>query len=268
MSTPLLTITLLGTGASAGVPLIGCSCSTCISDNTKNKRMRVSILIQSKKTTLLVDASPDLRQQALRFGINHIDAVFFTHAHADHTHGIDDLRSFNYLSNKPLPCYLDQETRDQLIRRFDYAFLPPHASWSRPALTPHIITANQPIMIGDLCVLPIAQQHGKQQTMGLRIGNFAYSPDVNFFSEESFNQLYHLDYWVVDCLRETPSPTHAHFAQTLTWIDVLKPKHAILTHMSHELCYETLENTLPPHIRPGYDGLPIQIYMSKMPSSD
>ena len=253
-------VTMLGSGGSAGVPHIGCSCPVCISTNPKNKRLRVSVLIEDEDFSLLVDTGPDLRQQALTHDIRRVDAVFYTHAHADHSHGIDDLRGFNFLKDGPLGAYADAFTMSELQNRFDYAFKPPipEYGWFRACLTPRIIEPG-PVQIGPWKTTVFQQRHGRIFSLGLRIGNFAYSTDVNHLSEENFADLQGIDTWIVDCLRHEPAPTHAHLELALEWIARVKPRRAILTHMSHELEYEALRRTLPPGVEPGYDGLIVNL---------
>lgn len=254
-------ITLLGTGASAGVPLIGCKCAVCVSLNPKNRRLRSSILVEDNGMVLLVDSSPDLRQQALAAKLTHIDGVLYTHAHADHTHGIDEIRSFNYLSNKPIPAYADATTLANLKQSFPYAFLPaiPHYGWFRPCLIPHPLEPGHAFKAASMEVLPFLQTHGKITTLGFRFGAMAYSTDVNHLDENAFAVLEGVSLWIIDCLRYTPSPTHADLALTLAWIERVKPKRAILTHMSHDFDYDSLTKSLPEGVEPGYDGMVIEM---------
>jgi len=256
-------VTLLGTGSSGGVPFIGCECEVCQSINPKNKRLRVSIYIEVGDTKILVDTSPDMREQTLRAGIKRIDAVLFTHDHSDHTHGIDDLRSFNYLADASIPVYSNTRTTEILKKRFDYAFQPrPEGKiWTRPSVTPHIIP-DEPVSqfkVKDVEITAFEQGHGKIKSLGFRIGNFAYSTDADYLSEEAFGALKNLDIWVVDCLRYRPSPTHSHLEHTLEWVARVKPKLAILTHMTHDIDYEKLSTELPPNIVPGYDGMAFEL---------
>lgn len=257
-------ITILGCGSSAGVPMIGCACAVCASDNPKNNRTRVSILVETQGKAILVDVSPDLRQQALRHHIRSVDAIILTHAHADHCHGIDDLRSFNFHKNQQINMFSSSKTLEEVQRRFEYAFKPPmpEYGWFRPALTPKIVDigAPEPFIAAEcVAVQPFIQWHGKSQTMGMRIGNMAYSTDVNHLPEEAFAHLHHLDVWIVDCLRYEKAPTHAHLALTLEWIARVKPKRAILTHLGHEFDYETLRCELPENVKPAHDGLMLEI---------
>jgi len=251
-------ITVLGCGSSTGTPAIGCNCKTCISDNPKNKRTRVSVLVETNGENLLIDSSPDLRQQALRNNIRKINAILYTHEHADHTHGIDDLRSFNYLSGGALPVYGNAETLDMLQQRFSYAFLPkPEVVWYRPSLMPHILP-DDPVHqfnIRDIALASFEQMHGKVKTLGYRIGKFAYSTDVDVLPETAFKALEGTEIWLVDCLSYRKSYSHSNLENTLAWIARVKPKLAILTHMSHEFDYDTLAKELPPGVVPGYDGM-------------
>ncbi|HEU5046352.1 MAG TPA: MBL fold metallo-hydrolase [Rickettsiales bacterium] len=253
-------ITVLGCGASSGVPAIGCDCPVCTSENPKNKRTRVSILVESGDTRILVDTPPDMRMQCLREGIKTVDAIIYTHAHADHISGIDDTRSFNYQNNAPVPIYSEHITLKQLQDKFAYCFLPPKPTtlgWFRPCLVPTIVEPPQPFTIGSVEVKPFWQQHGPNRSLGLRFGNMAYSTDVNELPEESLQILEGVDYWIVDCLRYEAAPTHAHLALTLGWIERIKPKAAYLTHMSHGLDYDTLLKELPENVFPAFDGLVI-----------
>ena len=254
-------ITILGCGASGGVPLVGCHCEVCDSKHPYNKRLRSSIIVEVKKTKLLIDSSPDLRQQMMNSGYDFADAVLYTHGHADHTHGIDDLRAFNYHRNAPLPIYGTQEFMDEFRTRFLYAFgiKPAWAGWTRPNLAPNVIEEYGEFKFSDMTVQHFLQYHGKGKTIGYRIGNFAYSPDVNNFPDQSLQLLESLDVWLVDCLRREPAPTHAHLEMTLEWIERLKPKRAILTHMSHDLDYEWLGSILPPNVEAAYDGMVIDL---------
>ncbi|MFO0388960.1 MAG: MBL fold metallo-hydrolase [Alphaproteobacteria bacterium] len=255
-------VTMLGCGHSGGVPLIGCDCAVCTSKNPKNTRKRVSVLVEVNNINILIDTSPDLHQQALDNGINRVDAVLYTHDHADHTHGIDELRSFNYLSSKEIPVFSDKKTLDVLQQRFAYAFKEkPEYVWFRPSLTPQLVNEEDVVdfEVMGVSVTAFKQGHGKLESLGFRIGDFAYSTDVDFIPEKSFEALVGVKVWIVDCLRETKSHSHSYLEQTLTWIERVKPSRAVLTHMSHEVEYEALKTQLPPHIEPGYDGLTMDI---------
>jgi len=259
-------VTILGCGSSGGVPLVGCDCKVCTSSNPKNRRMRVSLLVETAGKKILVDTSPDLREQCLRQRILSVDSILYTHAHADHIHGIDDVRSLNYHKNAPIDIYAHAATLEELHARFPYVFSlrTAHYGWYKPALTPHCImeealprTFKAADNAVDITAFP--QWHGEMITLGFRIGNFAYSTDLNRLPDVSFACLENLDVWVVDCLRPTPSPTHAHLALTLEWIARVQPKRAILTHMGHEFDYEELRTQLPPGVEPGYDGMVLSL---------
>jgi phosphoribosyl 1,2-cyclic phosphate phosphodiesterase len=254
-------ITVLGSGSSGGVPLIGCTCAVCTSSNPKNVRKRVSLYIEINDLKLLVDTSPDLRQQALMYGVTRVDAVLYTHDHADHTHGIDDLRSFNYLANKSIPLYGDAHTMDALAKKYVYAFGAPEKIWARPSLTAHSLPAAaiQAFTIENTSITAFEQLHGRFKSVGYRIGDFAYSTDTNELPETAFEALRGVDTWVVDCLRYTPSPVHANLEKTLEWIGRVKPRRAILTHMAHEFDYDTLRKELPARVEPAYDGMVIEL---------
>lgn len=256
-----LRVAMLGSGPSGGVPLIGCRCAVCTSENPKNRRSRVSLLIEGEGTRVLIDASPDLREQCLRHDISRIDGVLITHDHADHTHGLDDARAFNYHGNQPLALYADSECMQSLRTKFPYMFLDPipEYGWFRPCLRPHVVNYYDSVTIGGLTLCTFAQTHGKVQTIGLRVGDFAYSTDVHTLDEKAFEALRGVRVWIVDCLGYKPAPTHAHLERTLEWIARVKPERAILTHMSHQFDYGTLAAELPPGVEPGYDGLVLSI---------
>lgn len=256
-------IILLGTGASPGVPIIGCTCRVCTSNNRKNKRSRVSVYLEHEGTSILIDTSPDMRNQFIDNGLRSVDAIIFTHAHADHTHGIDDVRAFNYQNGKPIPAYMDKETEEGIKSRFSYAFLEPipNYGWFRPCLQPIEIKINpyEDFKVGSLLVTPFEQIHGKSKSIGLRIGDFAYSTDVNGLPENSLKALKGVKTWVVDCLQYDQAPTHAHLDMALAWIGKIKPERAVLTHMSHVFEYDDLKEKLPPGVEPGFDGMTLDL---------
>ena len=255
-------ITLLGSGSSAGVPEIGCECAVCQSEHPRNKRTRASLLIEINGKNLLVDTSPDLRQQALREGIKRVDAVLYTHDHADHTGGLDDLRALNVLANAPIDVYGNAVTLDILAQRYAYAFLPkPERAWYRPCVIPHVLP-NEAVFdfeVQGVIITAFEQVHGNIKTFGYRIGNFAYSTDTNALSETAFKALEGVDTWIVDCLRYSESYTHSNFERTLGWIGRVKPRMAILTHMAHDFDYVRLSDELPSGIVPGYDGIIVDL---------
>lgn len=252
-------VTILGCGGSGGVPLIGDYWGECNPKNPKNRRLRVSILVEEGDTTILVDTSPDLRQQALNVGLKRCHGVLFTHAHADHLNGIDDLRPMNRLMNGLIDVYGTPQTIREIRDRFGYVFEPirPGFGFYKPVLVAHEVTG--PFLVRGVHVVPFEQDHGFTMTTGFRIGNIAYSTDVVELPEASFAALENLDLWIVDCLRFQPHETHAHFDKALSWIARVKPKRAVLTHMNHTADYDALAARCPPGVEPGYDGLVIEI---------
>ena len=256
-------VTMLGCGGSGGVPLAGREAGghwgDCDPSNPKNRRRRVSILVEQAGTSVLVDTSPDLRLQMLDAGIEKLDAVVYTHAHADHCHGIDDLRWIVYAQGAPIDAYMDPQTREALTLRFAYAF----ASSANPKSLYRAIltdrTIEGPFTVGGVEVLPFVQGHGRETSLGFRFGPVAYSTDAVELDELAFEVLDGVEVWIVDCLREAPHPTHAHFAKTLEWIERVKPRRAILTHMNHTVDYDALAARCPPGVEPGYDGLVVEV---------
>jgi phosphoribosyl 1,2-cyclic phosphate phosphodiesterase len=253
-------VTMLGCGPSWGVPRIGGSWGACNPANPKNRRRRVSVLVEEGDSRILIDTSPDLREQLLDAEVNGLEAVLFTHAHADHLHGIDDLRMVNQLIGKSLPIYADAQTLGEIRKRFGYVLpdLEPQArGYYKPVLAPHEIAG--PFTAAGLAIVPFAQDHGYSVTLGFRIGSFAYSTDVVKLGEDAFAALVGIELWIVDCFRRRPHPTHSHLAQTLAWIDRVKPRRAVLTHMHESLDYDELRRELPPNVEPGHDGLVVEL---------
>ena len=260
-----LRYTLLGTGSSGGVPRLsdqsGGEWGQCDPTNPKNNRRRCSMLVeritQQGTTRVLIDASPDLREQLLTAGVGTLDAVLFTHAHADHIHGIDDLRVIVYNLKQRLPVWADQTTTDQLIEKFAYVFVQPEGSSYPPILDLNLI--NGPITVdgagGKITFSPFLVPHGRIDALGFRIGGLAYLPDVSDMYPEAWDHVKDLDIWVLDCLRRDPHPTHIHLTKSLEWIAKMQPKKAILTNMHIDLDYATVEAETPDHISAAYDGM-------------
>ncbi len=251
---------MLGSGTSSGVPRIGGSdgagdWGACDPGNPKNRRRRVSVLIEHAGQTILIDTGPDLREQLLAARVRHIDAVFLTHDHADHAHGIDDLRQVFHAMGKPVACFASQETWAILRPRFNYVF--EGTKFYPPTCTATDIAG--PIEVGAMLVTPFAQNHGNIDSTGYRIEAdgkaLAYSTDVKALDGRATAALTGLDLWVIDALRRTPHPTHSHLAQTLAWIAQYRPAFAILTHMDQSMDYASLCTELPIGVEPGYDGM-------------
>jgi phosphoribosyl 1,2-cyclic phosphate phosphodiesterase len=259
--------TILGCGSSGGVPRVGNVWGNCDPSNPKNRRRRCALLVErfgkQGRTTVLVDTPPDMREQLLAARVEHIDAVLYTHAHADHTHGIDDLRGMFFITKRRIPIYADADTRASLENRFDYCFAQKPGSIYPSILDARDIRPPEPIRIdgagGPIEAVPILQEHGEAPALGFRFGGIAYSPDIGGLPEASEALLQGLDVWIVDALRPMPHPSHFGVKQTLRWIERLGVKRAILTHMTVELDYAALRRELPPHIEPAYDGMTLEI---------
>lgn len=251
-------VTILGCGTSTGVPVIGCDCAVCRSDDPRNRRLRCSVVVDVGDVRLLVDTGPDLRAQALRAGIKTVDAVLFTHSHADHLHGIDEVRTFNIHRQSPIPAFADRTTLQHLDARFAYTLhgTRPMRGWWRPALIPHLVDG--PFHAAGVAITPVPQRHGHGDSLGFRIGDVAYSPDVDVLPDASLELLRDLDLWIVDALRDRPHPSHAHLERTLGWIEALRPRRAVLTHMSHEVDYASWAAKLPAGVVPAHDGLVLE----------
>ncbi len=250
-------VTILGCGSSGGVPLLGPrGWGECNPQNPKNWRRRVSILVQRGDTTLLVDTSPDLKMQLMDAGVWLLDAVLYTHAHADHLHGIDDIRSINFNLRRALDAYGTTDTLAQIHDRFPYVFFEPapdRKEWYKPAL--RAIEIDGPFRVGDIDIVPFEQAHGRSGSLGFRFGPVAYSTDAKALDEAAFAALAGVEVWIVDCVSDRPHPTHSHLAQSLEWIARVRPKRALLTHMNHTLDYDALKAKCPPGVEPAYDGL-------------
>lgn len=260
-----LRITILGCGSSGGVPRVGGDWGTCDPANPKNRRRRCSILLEQQAragtTRVLIDTSPDLREQMLTAGVSEIDGVWYTHEHADHTHGIDELRGFFLRMRRKVPIWADAPTSSMLMSRFAYCFASPEGSDYPPILRHHAITAGVPFGTegagGTISARPFNMRHGNINALGFRVGDVAYCPDVNDLDDSAVATLQGLDLWIIDALKRAPHPSHFCLAETLTWIERLQPKRAILTNMHIDMDYATLCKELPSHVKPAYDGMVI-----------
>ena len=257
-----LRFTILGCGSSGGVPRIGNVWGACDPANPKNRRTRCSLLVERFEgdgaTRVLIDTSPDMREQLIREGVPGLDAVFYTHSHADHVNGIDDLRQIVFLTHRRVPVWADGDTQNELISRFGYAFVQPEGSSYPPICDLHAIRG--PVTVdgagGAITLDPFEVDHGDIDALGFRIGDVAYLPDVLRIPEPDWqSHLTGLDCWIVDALRRTPHPTHAHLALTLDWIARAKPRRGVLTNMHVDLDHATVEAETPAHISAAYDGM-------------
>ena len=258
-------ITILGCGSSGGVPRVGGDWGACDPKNLKNRRRRCSILVErfagDERTVVLVDTSPDLREQLLMTGTIRLDGILMTHAHADHVHGIDDVRPLVIKMKRRIGVYMDRPT-DELVRsRFDYIFETPEGSNYPPLLDPYPLTAGEACSIsgpgGAVEAMPFRLEHGEMDALGFRFGDVAYTPDLNAVPEESLDALRGLDIWIIDALRYTSHPSHLTVKEALALIRDLKPKRAILTNLHTDLDFERLRSELPKGVEPAYDGMQI-----------
>jgi phosphoribosyl 1,2-cyclic phosphate phosphodiesterase len=262
-----LTLTILGCGSSAGVPRPALGWGQCDPDNPKNRRRRCSLLVEciseQGTTRIVIDTSPDLREQLIDADVDHIDAVFLTHEHADQTHGIDDLRSVVLHQRRRIPVYLNQSTAKDIMHRFSYCFVSPPGSDYPPILTQHSIEAGESRDIegkgGAVTLSAFITQHGNIPALGYRIGEAAYTPDVSDIPRESWSYLENLDLWIIDGLRYAPHPSHFSVGDALSWIDRFTPKRAVITNMHSDLDYEVLRQSLPAGVVPAYDGMRLTV---------
>lgn len=258
-----LTLTILGCGSSAGVPRPALGWGACDPNNHRNRRRRCSLLVEQTSghgtTRIVIDTSPDLREQLIDTNVDHIDAVFLTHEHADQTHGMDDLRSVVIHMRKRIPVYFNQSTAKDIMARFSYCFISPEGSDYPPILTRHSIEAGHSQTIGgkggEVTMTAFLVQHGNIPALGYRIGNAAYTPDLNDIPPESFGALENLDLWIVDGLRYTGHPSHFSINDALSWIERFKPKRAVITNMTADVDYEVIRQSLPAGVVPAYDGM-------------
>jgi phosphoribosyl 1,2-cyclic phosphate phosphodiesterase len=262
-----LRFTILGCGSSGGVPRPALGWGVCDPNNPKNRRRRTSLLVERRTpdgvTRILVDTSPDLREQLLGAEVDWVDAVLFTHEHADHTHGIDDLRGLFINRRKRVPVWLDERVSRIMHGRFGYCFAPPPGSEYPPICREHRMQAYETITVegqgGTITALPILQEHGDIPSLGFRFGSLAYSCDLSGLPADSVTALDGLSVWIIDALRDKPHPSHLSVSEALGWIERLKPRRAILTNLHSDLDYEELKRRLPAHVEPAYDDLTIEV---------
>jgi len=262
-----VTLTILGCGSSAGVPRPALGWGACDPRNPRNRRLRCSLLVEQRlgqgTTRVLIDTSPDLREQLIQADVDHIDAVFLTHEHADQTHGIDDLRSVVMHQRRRIPVYLNKTTADHVLLRFSYCFVAPPGSDYPPILD------HRPVEAGDSCSVEgkggtvtlsaFVLRHGKIPALGYRIGDAAYTPDLSDIPRESWPSLENLDLWIVDGLRYHTHSSHFSINDALSWIDRFRPKRAVITNMHADLDYEVLRQSLPEGVIPAYDGMRLEV---------
>jgi phosphoribosyl 1,2-cyclic phosphate phosphodiesterase len=262
-----LSFTILGCGSSMGVPRVALGWGACDPNNPKNRRRRCSLLVERAgpegHTRVLVDCSPDLREQLIEAEVDWLDGVLITHEHADHTHGIDDLRPLFIRKRRRVDIYVDAATSEIMRARFSYCFASPRGSEYPPIISEHRLVAGQPVSIkgqgGSIEVMPVLQNHGDIPSLGFRFGGLAYSADIKSLPEQSLAAMAGLEVWIVDALRFTPHPSHMNLDEALGWIERLKLKRAILTNLHADLDYEALRAKLPGGIEPAYDGMRLTV---------
>lgn len=259
--------TILGCGSSAGVPRVAQGWGACDPSNPKNRRRRCALLVSREgvagTTEIVVDLGPDIREQLLDARVMHIDAILLTHAHADHIHGIDDVRPYVIEHGRLLPVFMDAATSAGVREKFGYIFRTPEGSQYPPLLREHGLTPGQKVVLdgpgGPVDALPILFRHGDIDALGFRFGNLAYTPDVSDIPPQSAKLLEGLDVWIIDALRYRRHPSHLTVAEALSWIERLKPRRAILTNLHTDLDYATLRRELPPNVTPAFDGMRIEL---------
>jgi len=271
-----LTFTILGCGSSGGVPRPALGWGACDPKNPKNRRRRCSLLVERRDkdrwTRILVDTSPDLREQLIDAEVDWLDAVLITHQHADHTHGIDDLRALVIHRHRRIDVYLDELTSKVIGSRFGYCFAAPSGSAYPPILNEHRLSPGSAVTVegegGPIVALPFLQDHGDIASLGFRFGGLAYSSDLVDLPTASVEALAGIDIWIIDALRYRPHPSHFSLDQALAWIDRIKPKRAILTNMHSDLDYAELRSKLPPHVEPAYDGMRVAVVSAPISSHE
>ena len=260
--------TIMGCGSSGGVPRIGGSWGACDPTNPKNRRRRCALLVEGRTgdgppTRIVIDTGCDLREQLLSANVDSVDAELYTHEHADHTHGIDDLRVLALNNRKRVDVYFSHEAGQRIVAAFSYCFTAPPGSGYPPILNQHLIAAGEPLVVsgpgGDIQVLPFRQEHGEIFSLGFRIGNFAYTCDLSGIPAETAETVSDLDVWILDALRPAPHPSHLSLAEALEHVDRFKPREAVLTNLHIDLDYAETDRMTPKNVRPAFDGLQIDV---------
>lgn len=250
-------LTFLGTGTSTGVPSIGCECETCTSDDPRDKRLRVSVVIEHAGQSVLIDTSSDFRQQALRFGLKHLDAVLITHCHADHIFGLDDIRPLNF-RHGALGLYANERAWVDIRRIFKYVFEPSHFGGGLPQIVPHTVSPGASFCLApDLEIIPLEVIHGRLPVMAYRCNNFAYATDLSEIPPETLELMQDLDVLVLDCLRFREHPTHLWLDKALDYVEKIKPRRAFFTHIAHDVKHARDSEKLPDGVAWAYDGLTV-----------
>ena len=257
MSAVTATLTVLGSGTSMGVPTIGCSCSVCRSANPHDKRTRPSVLVQYGGRNVVIDTTPDFRSQALRVDLRRLDAVLYTHAHADHILGLDDVRPFNFHQHTHIPIYGNRQTIETIQRVFPYVFDHSDPVSAIPLLQVNVLEG--PVELFGVVFTPVPVMHGDLEILGFRFGHAAYLTDFSLIPEASIPQLEELDLLFLDALRHKPHPTHCTVEQALAYVERLRPRRAFFTHICHDLDHDKTNAALPDHVRLSYDGLQLEV---------
>ncbi|HEV2501353.1 MAG TPA: MBL fold metallo-hydrolase [Terriglobia bacterium] len=250
-------LTFLGTGTSTGVPTLGCRCSTCTSADPRDQRTRSSVLLEYSGRAVVIDTSPDFRQQGLRERLDRLDAVVFTHTHADHVFGLDDVRVFNMRQKAAIPIYADSTSMANIRRIFDYIFRANYAPGGIPQLDPRLIEG--PFELWGARMIPLPVLHGELPVLGFRFGNTAYITDFSVIPESTFALIEGVDVLILDALRHKPHPTHSTLEQSLGIVERIKPGRAFFTHIAHELAHEATNAALPAGVQLAYDGLKVEL---------
>lgn len=252
-----LKVTFLGTGTSQGVPVIACPCQVCHSTDERDKRLRTSVMVETHGLTLVIDSGPDFRQQMLRANVQHLDAILFTHEHKDHIAGMDDIRAYNYIQQKPMPVYAEKRVQDALRQEFSYVF----AEEKYPGIpeVEFITLKNHDFRIGDLAITPIRAMHLKLPVFGFKFGNFAYLTDINYISEEEKEKIRNIEHLIVNGLRQEKHISHFTLGEAVDLIKEVNAKHGYITHISHQMGFHSeIQEQLPENISLAYDGLVLE----------